>query len=658
LSGNRRLQNLILVFIGAAYFFCTFFGLFFHLTKVFYPFVLLPLFGILLIVKKPSLVTLGFGLILTNFAIQITGAGLSFLFFFYFVIISLIGLFSGKKSFIISSSLIVIAETGSYFFHHRLWSVAPIVTVVLYVPLVGFFIYRERKIRSDLEKKLAGFLAKQGLVAPAGIDRSVRVQPLTGAVPVVDIEPSFRYVIQVVKELFSPNSVAIFLAGNENFVLTQGWSSDPAFLPQAQINPGQGFISWVAKEHKPLLITEFVQDARTLGYYSQPILIRSFLAVPILLDENLLGVIAVDSKTVNSLGIEARDALLSLAQVLAHFIETIRSYEAVHREALRFSALSELSSTLLKEIKTENVITSALSVVDTLFKPDQMGFAQTDPGKTTGSLRAYTGRGTIKIGFKFNFDDGLVGWVAKHNKYLINHNLGENMVYRLAPAEPRTPGRSFLGVPVEKDDRCIGVLWLEKNDRPAFSEKDAAILKLVASLLSIALIRANLYEQIADLAIRDSLTGLYNHRKFQEILDEQLVRSQELVLLFLDLDHFKEINDRFGHPFGDTVLVKVAKVLTSLRSSIAARYGGEEFAVILPNCSPEHGVNQAEALRQAIKNLSFELEENAVKITTSIGVAFFPTSGQKKWQLISIADEALYQAKEQGRDRVVASQPR
>ncbi len=654
LSGNKKFTILIPLVIGSGYFFCTFFGLFFSTSRFFYLFIVFPLVAIFLLFKKPSLLTLALGLLLTNFSIQLTGSTASFLFFFYYILIFLIGLLFLKQDFILAAAFIVITEASSNYFHHQISNLLLLLPVIIFAALVGFFLYRERNIRNNLETKLAGFLAKQGLVRPGENNRPIISQPLTAVAPTVDIETSLRSVVQTVKELFNPNSVAVFLNRGENFVLVEGWSSDPSFRPQAEIHPGQGFISWVGKERKPLLVSDFVQDARTLGYYSQPIPLRSFVAVPILLHENLLGVIAIDSKTDNRFESDARDGLLALARIVAVLVDTLRAYETVHREALRFSALSELSSSLLKEIQTDAVLASALSVVTTLFKPDQLGYAQIDRTTGTGTVQAYQGAGTIKPGLTFNLDDGLVGWVARHNKYLINHNLGEKTTCRLAPNEPKTTGRSFLGTPTVKDERCIGVLWLEKNGLPIFTEQDATIMKLVGSLLSVALIRAQLYEQIADLAIRDSLTGLFNHRKFQELLDEELTRSKELVLLLLDVDHFKELNDRFGHPAGDTVLEKLAKVLASLPGSIAARYGGEEFAIIIPNSNLQHGVEHAETVRQTINRLSFRLQETEVRVTASIGVAHFPSAGQKKWQLISSADRALYQAKAEGRNRVVA----
>jgi diguanylate cyclase (GGDEF)-like protein len=161
------------------------------------------------------------------------------------------------------------------------------------------------------------------------------------------------------------------------------------------------------------------------------------------------------------------------------------------------------------------------------------------------------------------------------------------------------------------------------------------------------------------LAITDGLTGLYNHRHFQETLDKEIRRCERegrmLSLLLLDLDHFKQYNDRFGHTEGDAALRRVAgQIMKSIRSTdVAFRYGGEEMAVLLPSCTKDQAVEVAEKIRQAVARGVERAARFGRRTTVSIGVAAFPEDGRVARALVDMADAALYAAKAHGRDRVV-----
>lgn len=161
------------------------------------------------------------------------------------------------------------------------------------------------------------------------------------------------------------------------------------------------------------------------------------------------------------------------------------------------------------------------------------------------------------------------------------------------------------------------------------------------------------------LAITDGLTGLYNHRHFQETLEKEMRRCEregrKMSLLLLDLDHFKQYNDRWGHTEGDAALRRVAgQVMKSIRSTdMAFRYGGEELAVLLPSCTKDQAVDVAEKIRVAVSSNPQRPGRFGARTTISIGVATFPEDGRVSRGLVDASDAALYSAKAQGRDRVV-----
>lgn len=186
----------------------------------------------------------------------------------------------------------------------------------------------------------------------------------------------------------------------------------------------------------------------------------------------------------------------------------------------------------------------------------------------------------------------------------------------------------------------------------------------VAEHIALAMANLSLRESLRSQAVRDPLTGLYNRRYMQEFLERELHSARRkrrpLSVLMLDLDHFKRYNDQFGHALGDKALAAVGEALTrSVRAEdVACRYGGEEFTLVLPECSLEQATLRAEQIRGRLKEYrALSGGQPADAITVSIGVAAFDETTDRVDLLLNFADEALYEAKRAGRDRVVAARP-
>ena len=192
---------------------------------------------------------------------------------------------------------------------------------------------------------------------------------------------------------------------------------------------------------------------------------------------------------------------------------------------------------------------------------------------------------------------------------------------------------------------------------------DVLLAAVARSLHKRALEMQNrqLIRQLEEMAIRDPLTGAYNFRHLQICLDEEIIRSgrygHTFCTLILDIDHFKAVNDNYGHLFGNYVLKKISDISSrAVRSTDRLfRYGGEEFLIIMPETSREEAVSAAERLMAAIRNHVFECDGHQTKITVSMGGAFYPDQSENKMELIKFADKALYRAKENGRDRFILS---
>lgn len=237
---------------------------------------------------------------------------------------------------------------------------------------------------------------------------------------------------------------------------------------------------------------------------------------------------------------------------------------------------------------------------------------------------------------------------------------------RQHPQWPATPWlhsrvRHLLCVPLTMNGRVEGTLCLiNKLNRQAFTREDINTVSTLAVHVGVAIDNARFLEKKEQQAVTDSLTGLYNHMEFQKHLAEEIERGHrygnEFTLLILDLDHFKMVNDSYGHQVGDSILKEMAHNLMSQLRSVdkVFRYGGEEFAVILPETGEKGAKVIAEEIRRTIAASSYDIgSEQSLKITVSIGASSFPHGAEQREELIGTADQALFSAKRAGRNRVV-----
>ena len=229
-----------------------------------------------------------------------------------------------------------------------------------------------------------------------------------------------------------------------------------------------------------------------------------------------------------------------------------------------------------------------------------------------------------------------------------------------ADACPEVDAGPAVFVPMRRREHASGYLAaFRTRGAPAFSPTDARQLSLLAAWTAMALENLRLCESVEKLAVTDDLTQVYNYRFLKMALKRELKRSvrfgQELGLVMLDVDNLKGYNDRNGHLRGSYLLREMAALLArQVRSfDLIAKYGGDEFTLILPQTGLEGSVVVAERMRRAVEEHAFPLEDAGV-ITISLGVAICPQDGEDGQTLIRTADQALYVAKRQGRNRVLA----
>lgn len=251
--------------------------------------------------------------------------------------------------------------------------------------------------------------------------------------------------------------------------------------------------------------------------------------------------------------------------------------------------------------------------------------------------------------------DGLTGWAAEQ---------GEATMWppgARKPAREEPPATAAMAVPLRARGGPYGVLSLYRS-RGAFTTGDLEAVSALARQAEAAIDTTFVHDEAKRLSLTDGLTGLWNRRQLELRMTQEQERAtrfgEQFSLVLIDLDDFKPINDTYGHPVGDAVLVELARRLVehTREVDVVARYGGEEFALLLPQTDLEGAVKVAEKIRSELAGAPIETEAGPLQITLSAGVATHPADGSAG-VLLSAADTALYAAKGGGKNRVLSSRP-
>ena len=325
----------------------------------------------------------------------------------------------------------------------------------------------------------------------------------------------------------------------------------------------------------------------------------------------------------------------------------------------------ELGKALTSSLQLDQVLRTIMQKVEEFLHPDTWSLLLMDEAKQELYFEIATGEASAALkDIRIKLGQGIAGWVAQTGEVVIVPDTSkDSRFFSKVDEKTKMETRSIVAVPVRFRDRALGVIELINCVGPdGFGERDLALLEVLADFAAIAMENARHVQRIHELTITDDCTTLYNARHLNFVLETEIYRSQrynyEFSLIFIDLDHFKNINDTYGHLTGTRLLADIGNMVKSSCRLIdfAFRYGGDEFVVLLPQTDKQNAFVVARRLHKRIRESTW-LEETGinVRITASVGVASYPADSRDKSKLLSMADEAMYLVKNTTRDSVAAA---
>jgi two-component system cell cycle response regulator len=481
-----------------------------------------------------------------------------------------------------------------------------------------------------------------------------------------DVRRSMNNHVALLKRTMHLNTCLLLWLDHTQTTLRQmACMSDSTNVTQRNIERREGVIGAVLRKGEPLCLKGLQSRSSTvpeIPYYDDHTEVTDFIGVPIAENDALCGILCADRLDGRPFDKVEQENLKAAVNSILQIIANERIFSQLQHIKSEQGRLLNASNALTKALTEEDVLTAALEATSQIAPFDFAAVALTH-GTDRQVLRRVKGHDAEALeGTVVGASGSLASSVLK-NRYCLpvngKFNPAQQIVFNKETQPLFQKMRSILVLPVDAGDSILGTLTLAAETADAYTREIRTTLQVMTNQLGTALQNAQMVRRLEELATIDGLTGLPNHRVFQEELSRQLALSNrfqnETSIILCDVDHFKSVNDTYGHPVGDMVLRGLGDVFrANVRrdTDLPARYGGEEFAVICAGTGTAGAVKLAEKIRTDLEERVFHTDMGEFRVTLSLGVATYPQHARGKEQLVERADAALYAAKENGRNQV------
>ncbi len=335
------------------------------------------------------------------------------------------------------------------------------------------------------------------------------------------------------------------------------------------------------------------------------------------------------------------------------------------RQSQELTIFHDVAKALTSSLELDSILQAIMDKMAEYFRPETWSLLMLDHEKDELYFAIAVGDASESLkDVRLKVGEGIAGHVAKHGETLIVPDVGTDIRFSKRMDEAtKWQTRSIICVPVRSKLRVLGVIQLVNVDMRNFGDQEVFFLQALCDYAAIAIENARAVEKIQELTITDDCTGLYNARHLYKTLETEVYRSSrfgyEFAVVFIDLDHFKQVNDTHGHLVGSKLLAEIGYLIKAQLRLIdyAFRYGGDEFVVLLPQTGKDSALVVARRLRESLRTNIFCKEEGLnLNVRASMGLATYPHDAKTPHDIIRQADEMMYLVKNTTRDNIGIAQ--
>src|SRR5246127_5990600 len=335
------------------------------------------------------------------------------------------------------------------------------------------------------------------------------------------------------------------------------------------------------------------------------------------------------------------------------------------RHSQELHIFHDVAKALTSSLDLDSILQTIMEKMAEYFRPDTWSLLMVDQEHSELYFAIAVGDAAEALkNVRLKVGEGIAGWVAKHGEQLIVPDVCTDPRFAKRIDEmTKWETRSIICVPLRSKHRVLGVIQLVNVDMKHFTDQEEFFLQSLCDYAAIAIENARSVEKIQELTITDDCTGLYNARHLYKTLEQEVYRSArfgyEFSILFIDLDHFKHVNDTHGHLIGSKLLAEIGYLIKAQLRLIdfAFRYGGDEFVVLLPQTGKDAALVVARRLRDSLRASAFCKEESLnLNVRASMGLATYPHDAKSPNDIIRQADEMMYMVKNSTRDSIGVAQ--